>query len=78
MLGDSDFARSFSDHVHLPGIASLDYAHRHIRTARGELLGGIRFYSRDTARPFVDVLAHSFDDINGHGRVCLPNGRGST
>lgn len=64
LVADSDFARTFSDHVQLPGIASLDYAHRHIRTARGDLLGGIRFYSRDTARPFVDVLAHSFDDID--------------
>jgi len=70
-VGDSDFARSFSDHVHLPGIASLDYAHRHIRTARGELLGGIRFYSRDTARPFVDVLAHSFDDIKAMAACVL-------
>ncbi|WP_193047259.1 hypothetical protein [Mycolicibacterium baixiangningiae] len=61
-MGDGDFARTFSDHVHLPGIASLDYAHRHIRTPRGDLLGGIRFYSRNVARPFVDVLAHSFDD----------------
>lgn len=64
LVGDSDFAQTFSDHVHLPGISSLDYAHRHIRTTHGELLGGIRFYSRDTTRPFVDVLAHSFDDID--------------
>jgi hypothetical protein len=63
-VGDGDFARTFSDHVHLPGIASLEYAHRHIRTFRGDLLGGIRFYSRNTARPFVDVLAHSFDDMD--------------
>ena len=61
---DGDFARTFSDHVQLPGISSLDYAHRHIRTKRGDLLGGIRFYSRNSARPFVDVVAHSFDDID--------------
>lgn len=63
LIGDDEFARTFSDHLALPGVASLDYAHRHVRTARGDLLGGIRFYSRNTARPFVDVLAHSFDDI---------------
>ncbi|BBY50424.1 hypothetical protein MARA_38920 [Mycolicibacterium arabiense] len=63
-IDDGDFAKTFSDHVHLPGIASMDFAHRHIRTPRGDLLGGIRFYSRNIARPFVDVLAHSFDDIN--------------
>lgn len=64
LVGDIEFARTFSDHLALPGVASLDYAHRHVRTARGDLLGGIRFYSRNTARPFVDVLAHSFDDID--------------
>lgn len=63
LVGDVEFARTFSDHLALPGVASPDYAHRHVRTARGDLLGGIRFYSRNTARPFVDVLAHSFDDI---------------
>ena len=63
-VGDSAFARTFSEHVNLPGIASLDYAHRHIRTARGDLVGGIRFYSRNVARPFVEVVAHSFDDLD--------------
>lgn len=64
LVGDGEFARTFSEHVVLPGIPSLDYAHRHVRTSRGDLLGGIRFYSRNTARPFVDILAHSFDDID--------------
>ena len=62
-VGDADFAAGFSDHITLPGIAPLDYAHRHLRTPRGELVGGIRFYGLDTARPFVDVLAHSFTDL---------------
>ncbi len=61
---DTDFAEEFAGHVQLPGIAAADYAHRRIRTRHGELLGGIRFYSRNTARPFVDVLAHNFDDID--------------
>ena len=38
-VGDADFAAGFSDHITLPGIAPLDYAHRHLRTPRGELVG---------------------------------------
>jgi len=68
-VGDADFAAGFSDHITLPGIAPLDYAHRHLRTPRGELVGGIRFYGLDTARPFVDVLAHSFSDLASLGQV---------
>ena len=63
-VADAKFAAMFSDHIILPGIASLDYAHRHLRTSRGELLGGIRFSGQDVARPFVDVLAHSFTDLS--------------
>ena len=62
-VDDADFAAGFSEHITLPGIAPLDYAHRHLRTPRGDLVGGIRFYGLDTARPFVDVLAHSFTDL---------------
>lgn len=62
-IADMSFARSFADDVQLPGVGALDYAHRRIRTARGESLGGIRFYGRNVDRPFVDVMAHSFDDI---------------
>lgn len=62
-VDDADFAAGFSNHITLPGIAPLDYAHRHLRTPRGQLVGGIRFYGLDTARPFVDVLAHSFTDL---------------
>lgn len=63
-VDDAGFAQALAAHVELPGIAVVDYAHRHLRTTRGELLGGIRFYGRNTARPFVDVLAHSFADID--------------
>ncbi|MFS4436656.1 hypothetical protein ACMA5I_00445 [Paracoccaceae bacterium GXU_MW_L88] len=63
-VGDADFARLFSDHIELPGIAPLDYAHRHIRTQAGALLGGIRFYAQDITRPFVEVIAHSFDSLD--------------
>lgn len=64
LVEDVDFAEEFAAHVQLPGVEVLDYAHRHVRSTRGELLGGIRFYARNTARPFVDVLAHGFDDID--------------
>ena len=63
-VADAEFAGLFSDHIILPGIAPLDFAHRHLRTPRGELLGGIRFSGQDVARPFVDVLAHSFTDLS--------------
>jgi hypothetical protein len=63
-VGDPSFARLFSDHITLPGIAPIDYAHRLIRTPNGDLLGGIRFYILDVSRPFIDVLAHSFDDLD--------------
>ena len=63
-VADAEFAAMFSDHIILPGIAPLDFAHRHLRAPRGELLGGIRFSGQDVARPFVDVLAHSFTDLS--------------
>lgn len=66
-VDDLTFARRFSDHVSLPGIAPIDYAHRLLRTGRGEVLGGIRFRGLDVTRPFVDVLAHSFDDLDALG-----------
>ncbi len=65
--GDAAFARSFSDHIHLPGIGPDDYLHRLISTRWGRLLGGIRFYGRDVSRPFVEIVAHSFDDLD---RLC--------
>jgi hypothetical protein len=64
LVDDMDFAQEFADHVGLPGVAAADYAHRIVGTTQGELLGGIRFYGRDIRRPFVDVLAHNFDDID--------------
>lgn len=62
-VDDLSFARQFSDHISLRGIAPLDYAHRLIETSHGDLLGGIRFYNRDIRRPFVEVIAHSFNDL---------------
>lgn len=63
LVNNLDFAREFSDHIEIPNISPLDYAHRRLRTQHGELVAGIRFYRRDIDRPFVDVLAHNFEDI---------------
>ncbi|MFQ6549727.1 hypothetical protein AADZ90_017395 [Aestuariibius sp. 2305UL40-4] len=60
---DPAFARLFSDHISLPGIAPGDYAHRLVRSRHGNLLGGIRFYGQDISRPFVEIVAHSFPDL---------------
>jgi hypothetical protein len=59
-IDDIDFARSFSAHVRLPGIVERDFSHRLVRSSRGELLGGIRFYGRDIGRPFVEIICHTF------------------
>jgi hypothetical protein len=66
-VDDMEFARSFSDHIDLPGVHAEDYLHRRIRTSSGTLLGGIRFRGRDISRPFVEIIAHSFDDLD---RLC--------
>lgn len=63
-VGNPDFARLFAEHIDLPGIASPDYAHRYVNSRSGSLLGGIRFYSHDVSRPFVEVVAHTFDDLS--------------
>ncbi|MGD9620670.1 MAG: hypothetical protein AB7G47_09815 [Mycolicibacterium sp.] len=64
LIDNTDFAREFADHIELPGISPLDYCHRHLRTHRGELVAGIRFYNRNIDRPFIEVLAHTFNDID--------------
>jgi hypothetical protein len=61
-IDDSAFARQFSDHITLPGIAEQDFNHRHVRTRSGSLLGGIRFFGGDKARPFVEIVAHTFEE----------------
>lgn len=61
-INDPAFTKLFTDHVSLPGVADADYAHRHVRSEAGELIGGIRFYAQDTSRPFVEIVAHSFAD----------------
>jgi len=62
LVGDLDFGGPFAEFIGLPGVPAIDYSHRVAGGRRGELLGGIRFFGGDRTRPFVDVLAHSFDD----------------
>ena len=64
-IGSMEFARLFSDHIDLPGVAPLDYAHRQVRVGGRSLIGGIRFYGHDIARPFVEVIAHDFAGLGG-------------
>lgn len=58
------FGNEFAQHVDLPGIEAIDYSHRHVQSRRGEALGGIRFFRRDVTRPFIEVIAHTFDDLD--------------
>jgi hypothetical protein len=61
---DTEFARTFSAHIRLPGVTEGDFNHRVVRSAGGTLLGGIRFYGRDITRPFVEIICHSFTDLD--------------
>ncbi|WP_071286904.1 hypothetical protein [Mycolicibacterium llatzerense] len=63
-VDNTDYARQFSDHITLPGVVPADYAHRIFDCRAGNLLGGIRFYRRNLDRPFVEVIAHSFTDLD--------------
>lgn len=59
-IDDPAFSKLFTDHIDLQGVADADYAHRHVKSQAGDLIGGIRFFGGDTNRPFVEVIAHSF------------------
>lgn len=69
-VSDDDFAAQFYKHVSLPGVLPSDYLHRIIHTPYGGLLGGIRFRGRDVNRPFVEIIAHGFDDLE-RLRACV-------
>jgi RimJ/RimL family protein N-acetyltransferase len=62
LIDDTEFARGFHAHINLRGSVQEDYSHRILRTSRGNILGGIRFFAGNAARPFVDVFAHTFSD----------------
>jgi len=68
-INDAQFARQFSDNISLPNIVPSDYNHRHVRTRFGSLLAGVRFFGRDVTRPFVEITAHSFTDMERLGTV---------
>ncbi|WP_422743185.1 hypothetical protein ACN27E_16935 [Mycobacterium sp. WMMD1722] len=63
-VDDAAFVRTFTDHVQLAGVEPDEYAHRLVSGADGSLLAGIRFYHRDVSRPFVEVVAHTFTDLD--------------
>jgi hypothetical protein len=54
---DPDFAQLFAEHITLPGIAEADFNHRIVERDGLRLLGGIRFFGGDVARPFVEAIA---------------------
>ncbi|WP_019969607.1 hypothetical protein [Mycobacterium sp. 141] len=64
------FGNEFAQHVTLPGIHPTDYSHRRVHCRHGNALGGIRFFRRDVTRPFVEIIAHTFDDL-GQLRDCV-------
>ena len=69
--GDRAFARLFADHLDLPGVAESDYLHRTVEAEGLRLLGGIRFYGQDVARPFVEGIAWTPVDGEGNDRQAL-------
>lgn len=62
-VDDPEFAAEFRE-VRLPGITPGEFAHRLVGSSRGALLGGIRFRGRDIGRPFVEVVAHDFEELD--------------
>lgn len=65
LIDDPNFARLFSDNIDCFDVEPSAYNHRLIETKNGALLGGIRFYGLDIMRPFVEVVAHSFSQMDG-------------
>ncbi|MGI9505702.1 MAG: hypothetical protein ACR2RE_21910 [Geminicoccaceae bacterium] len=63
-IDDLAFAKLFTDYISLPGIRDADYTHRQVSSGGGELIGGIRFHGKDVSRPFVEVIAHGFADLD--------------
>ena len=54
---DPAYARLFTAHLDLPGIADDDYLHRIVEAQGLRVLGGIRFHGQDPTRPFVEAIA---------------------
>lgn len=62
-IDDRVFAQGFADHMELPGHAPSDFNHRLVHFDGHRLLAGIRFYATRSDQPFVDVIAHDFDEL---------------
>ena len=67
-VDDAAFADLFAEHLRKATIPARDYAHRVVDNDGLRLLGGIRFFNLDAARPFVDVIA-----LNGAPQTTLPD-----
>ena len=59
-----EFARQFTNAISLPNSAPSDFNHRLVSHRGCQLLGGIRFYGGHIDQPFVEVVAHNFDDLD--------------
>ncbi len=55
---DRNFSTLFTDHIDWPGATADDYLHLIVTLPDGKVLGGIRFFGGDVARPFVELIAH--------------------
>lgn len=62
-IDDRDFGERFARHLRLSGHAAADFNHRLVTFEGRRLLGGIRFYAMRDDCPFVEVIAHEFDDL---------------
>ncbi len=63
-IDDRGFGERFARHLRLSGHAAADFNHRLITFEGRRLLGGIRFYAMRADRPFVEIVAHDFDDLH--------------
>src|SRR6478672_9451714 len=66
-VDDPDFASLFSDHIDIPGVTTDDYLHRRTRSSSAQPWAVSVFYGRDISRPFVEIIAHSFNELD---RLC--------
>lgn len=66
---DPAFAALFDSAAAATGQPRDAFLHRHLCSRYGPVLGGIRFFGGDPARPFVEILAHDMDDPDALARV---------
>ena len=60
-VDNATFADRFKSHFPVFNARPSDYTHRIVRTGDMDLLGGIRFYGGESAKPFVDIIAWNGD-----------------